>query len=425
MPIALHSLPVLHSIILYASPTPFLSVLSKEFQQWWKEYGDSSVSSTFLQKKGLKITKRNGSSILIREVVDKFKPSDDIVDLNTYLNNFDFHLYVSLIKLYSFFETSAQNFPAVADCLSHKMGSNINSIIPKILPQNLTLTSPSSPPPVSSSILIWRLLTSYTSSPLTFRDQTSLGNLPLISSPWGSYIVYNHCIFFHPLSSSDPPLIKLSGIEYNVLLYGKGSSNNQVIIASDPEGTVYRLHPFGGNSSRIKESDNITTFVKSYFKNLELGILNESKIIQNMSGINLNVNAVIRETSGIKVGVKCFLAHENPQMGFVYCVSIWSDEIDFHGWKLTYRNWVFEDEVGNEETVRGEGVIGMFPEIRGGRRHVLEGEEKEGKFWYWSCTGPREGGKMGGWIEFERGGGQTLKANVGEVTLDRNNRVFS
>ncbi|GMI16608.1 hypothetical protein TrLO_g15628 [Triparma laevis f. longispina] len=431
MTIALHDLPVLHHIILYLSPTPFLSVLSKSHQQWWKENGDASVSCTFLSKLGVKIMKRNGATILLREV-SKFLPAllpnlpSPPPSLPTYLLTFDFPLYISLINLFHFYATTP-HFPSITDVLEHKMGGGLNSIITKLNSTNLTLTNPKKVPPLKSSILLFRLLTSYTSGSISFSEMTGKGNAPLLSSYWGTYLIYNHCVCFHPISNGEATSYIDSDSEWHFILKGKGSHEpaQPLIVVDGKDGKVWRLNGPDGVLESVLESDSLREFVDNFRRKLENGKLFESTIIDNMRGINLSIGGITETTEGINVNVKAFRCIENPQMGFVYCVSIWGDSTFTGSAKLTYRNWVFEDEDGQQETVRGEGVIGMFPEILGEKKYKLDdGEVKEGFFWYWSCTGSREGGRMSGFLEFEKGG-VTVKANVGDVILDCNARLFS
>ena len=125
-------------------------------------------------------------------------------------------------------------------------------------------------------------------------------------------------------------------------------------------------------------------------------------------------------TAGLTVTIRAFRHIENPTMGYAYRVSVHAEPGFSGSATLAVRNWVFEKEGGRRETVRGEGVVGMFPTISEGGYELDGGGKVEGKFEYWSCTGDPKPLKMGGWIEFYDG----RKAMAPEITFQLDMPAF-
>jgi ApaG protein len=115
-------------------------------------------------------------------------------------------------------------------------------------------------------------------------------------------------------------------------------------------------------------------------------------------------------TRGIRVEVEAFYLPERSEPGeryffFAYRVRIANEGVETA--RLVSREWVITDGDGNEETVRGDGVVGEQPVLRPGEA-----------FEYTSfCPLPTEVGAMQGSYFMKTDTGDLFRAEIAPFTL--------
>jgi ApaG protein len=115
-------------------------------------------------------------------------------------------------------------------------------------------------------------------------------------------------------------------------------------------------------------------------------------------------------TRGIRVEVESFYIPERSEPGeryffFAYRVRIANDGKETA--KLISREWIITDGDGNEEIVRGDGVVGEQPLLHPGEA-----------FEYTSfCPLPTEVGAMQGCYFMRSEAGETFRAEIAPFTL--------
>lgn len=116
-------------------------------------------------------------------------------------------------------------------------------------------------------------------------------------------------------------------------------------------------------------------------------------------------------TEGIKVEVTSFYMPERSRPDrdlyfFAYRVQV-SNESDSPA-TLVSRHWIITDGEGNEENVRGPGVVGEQPRLEPGE-----------SFQYTSaCPLPTPGGAMRGSYQMVRDDGRTFEVDIEYFTLE-------